>query len=143
MVLLHLVHHATATSTNRVRIELPHEIKSQVITLKKSIVVHRCDPSHPEGFCENVVYVDLPFVSMYENSNNNAHSWLPLSVDPEKYRTESDYHIRFKAGDIPIRFDVLFYKKPDGTPYNFQTDVNDSLQEVHLWFEYESNVSVV
>ena len=139
MVLLHLVHMATATKTNRVRINLPHEVKSQVVTLKKSIVVHSC----PDGMCENVLYVDFPFVSMYENSNNNSHSWLPISINPGVYRTESDYHIRFKAADIPISFDVDFYKKADGTVFNFEAGVPGQLQEVHLYFEYESNVSVV
>lgn len=139
MVLLHLAHMATATPTNRIRINLPHEVKAQALTLKKSIVVHKC----PDGNCEHILYVDFPFVSLYENSNNNSHSWLPLSIDPAVYRTESDYHIRFKTADIPISFDVDFYKKADGTVFNFQAGVDGLLQEVHLFFEYESNVSVV
>lgn len=139
MVLLHLSHKSNATPTNRVRIELPHAINAQVLTLKKSIVVLQHDANNT--FQEHVCYIDLPFVSMYEASSSNSHSWLPLSVDPSKSRTESDYHYRFKAENIPNTFDVYFYRDSNGTPFEFETATNDKLQEVHLWFEYESNIT--
>lgn len=141
MVLLHLNATATANATNTFRVNLPHKIISQVFTIKKSIIAQQYNATGANT--NHIVYCDLPFISMYEATNNNSQPWLPLSFDPSNNRTESDYHIRVKAEELPMSFDVRLYKDTDGTPFELETGVNNQLQSVDLFFEYETNQSFV
>lgn len=141
MVLLHISAKASATASHKFRVELPHKIISQVFTIKKSIIVQQYNASGANT--NHIAYLNVPWISMYEATNNNSQPWLPLSFDPSQSRTESDYHIRIKAEELPMAFDIELYKDADGTPFQFQSGTNNQLQSVDLFFEYETNQSFV
>ena len=141
MVLLHLTLQSTDVASNTLRMDLPHGITPQVMTLKKSIVVHQHDAANT--FKENVIYIDLPFISMNEAVSNNSHNWFPISVNPHQHRTESDYHLRFHSERVEPSFDVSVYKDAAGQPFEFKTDADNFLQEIHLFFEYETQLPIM
>ena len=102
--LLHISAKASATASHKFRVELPHKIISQVFTIKKSIIVQQYNASG--AYTNHICYLNVPWISMYEATNNNSQPWLPLSFDPSQSRTESDYHIRIKAEELPMAFDL-------------------------------------
>lgn len=135
MVLLHIALEGGATATNRLRVDLPHKLPSQVLRLVKTIVNIR----QPHTHVKDVIYVDLPFLSGYELTNNNSHSWLPISTDPGASRTESDCDLRVKAEEVQQSFFVDVYQDPAGTPFELQTMTADKINSIHLFFEYSTN----
>ncbi len=137
MVLLHISLDATATSTNKVKVSLPHEIQNQTLTLKKSIVFQK----HANGGGNHsVIYLKLgKIISNYEITSNSSENYLPISMDPDVNRTESDYHISFHAEKIPREFYIEVFSDVNGTALDFETDANHKLQHISLLFEYQSN----
>lgn len=137
MVLLHLAIEGGATASHRFRVDLPHKIPSQVMRLTKTIVNIRAPHTHTK----DVIYVALPFISGFEVTNNNAHSYLAVSTDPDPNvsRTESQRDERIKVEEVEQSFFVELYKDPNGTPFELQTMTADKINAVHLFLEYETN----
>jgi len=137
MVLLHIQLPATATATNKVRVNLPHGIPSQVVKLVKTIVVQKYDASGANT--NDMAYLSIPWLSNYEVTSSTSTALLPISFDNTINRTESVQDIKMKAEDISRAFDISVFKDANGTPFNLQTSTNNAIQSIHLFFEYSTN----
>ncbi len=137
MVLLHIALNATATATNTVRVSLPHEIQNQTLTLKKTIVEQQYAAG---GTNPSIIYVEMgKWLSHYEVTSSEHVEYLPVSMDPGKDRTESDYHISFHAETIPKEFDIKLYSDAQRTPLELQSATDHKIQHISLLFEYSHN----
>lgn len=141
MVLFHIHLTAGATPTNKFRVKLSHPIPAQPMTLKKTVVRQTYNAT---GANTNpIIYARLGnFLSHYEITSNSGESLLPIVFHPAQPRSESDYHIKFKADDIPTEFDVELYSDSAMTPILLGTG-NNQLLSVCLFFEYASNDNFV
>ena len=141
MVLFHIHLTAGATATNKFRVKLSHPIPAQPMTLKKSIVRQTYNAT---GANTNpIIYARLGnWLSHYEITSNSGESLLPIVFAPQRDRTAEDYHIKFKADDVPTEFDVELFSDSAMTPINLGTG-NNELLSVCLFFEYASNDNFV
>lgn len=169
MPLLHLRLEPTAEGSNVCDIHLPHEIRTQVMKYKKSVVRYVGDETvgtdqdgdgDARDLQETMIFVDLPFFTGYEiTSNVGGGGLLPVHLpdpiqqqpttnnDPPRHIAESDYHINLKAESLPQKFQVRTFGNDGITPKPFtlkslgtQTNAeNNHLVQVDLYFEYETN----
>lgn len=137
MVLLHIELASTATASNTVRVNLPHPIPSQVVKLVKSVVTQKHNASGQNA--NDMLYLSVPWLSNYEVTSSTSTSLLPISYDNSVNRTEADHDVKLKAEDISRAFDISVFKDADGTPFNLQTNTNNAISSIHLFFEYGSN----
>lgn len=128
MPLLHFRLLPIEEGSNECEVSLPHEVRSQILKYKKSII--SCIPdentsSDIDGdgdaldmFPHGSVMIDLPFFTGYEiTSNVGGGGLLPVSTtskagqyaassasEARRADYESDYHINLKAEEIPSKF---------------------------------------
>lgn len=135
MVLLHLKLTPKAEGSNECVVDLPHEIRSQVLRYKKSyarFVGDVATGSDNDGSGSQDTYdilgagcvmLDFPFFTGYETTTNAGTGMLPVLVgaavpvgravsDTASDIVESinDYHINLKAEDIPLTFTVKAFQ---------------------------------
>mgnify|MGYP003649080536 CR=1 FL=1 len=141
MVLLHLQLKPKVEGGNVCEVHLSHEVRSQVLKYKKSLISVVPDEnvaSDADGDSENLeffphgcIMLDLPFFSGYEVTSNVASGGLLPVVCDDGGRSgwmgstgitsrradfHTDYHINLKAEVIPARFNVKVFKADGITP---------------------------
>ena len=128
MPLLHFQLLPIAEGSNICEVSLPHEVRSQILKYKKSLI--SCIPDenqlqdgdgdgdNSDMFPAGCVMVDLPFFTGYEiTSNVGGGGLLPVvckaeagqysasfSSEARRADMEADYHINLKAEEIPSKF---------------------------------------
>ena len=139
MVLLHIQLTSDTLisgSTHKHTVSIAHSIPSQVMTLKKSVIVQKYNATGANT--NHTVFVDLNFLSHYEVSSTTGEMELPLTFDPTVNRTDAEYHIKLKAEAVPKKFSIGVFKDASRTPFPFGSD-NNKLQQIDLFLEYETN----
>lgn len=169
MPLLHLRLTPREEGSNVCDIHLPHEIRTQVLRYKKSVVRYVGDEAvgtdqdadgDPRDLQEDMIFIDLPFFTGFEiTSNVGGGGLLPVVLPdpirqepttnnaPPRHIVESEYHINLKAENIPQKFEVRTFGNDGITPKKFTlknlgqqtTTENHFLTQVDLIFEYETN----
>ena len=137
MVLLHLKLVPKAEGSNECIVNLPHEIRSQVLRYKKSyarFVGDVATGTDNDGSGSQDAYdilgagcvmLDFPFFTGYETTTNTGggSGQLPVLVGAavpvgravsdtaaDVVESINDYHINLKAEDIPLNFTVKAFK---------------------------------
>ena len=144
MVLFHLSFKATASASNKFRVELPHPVPLQPMRYVRSVV--NLNYSSVSALSNSVVYARMPWLTHYEMTNNKAENLLPIVMQPvpvdntdNSTFTNTAYDITFKAEDIPQSFDVEFFQDDGITPQEFRLGFANKIQSIDLFFEYGHN----
>ncbi len=133
MAIFHIACYFETGKNGAVTVEVPHDLPPQQFILRKVVSDIAAVNRHGSG-----MYVDLPFVTDFENCSTDHTSRLFLGHDETSQYSSEEYHLRFRVTDKISKgpMTLRFYKDAEATTMATDLDGDDSL---HLYFEYDTN----
>ena len=124
MVLLHI---RLNGSNYKTTVNLSHEIKTSMLTLKNVNVLK----ANAGDYTSGVYKVYIPFLSTEIISSSGESHILPVPNDPEKKFVNTYYNTKLRGENIVEKFDVKVYDE--------SLNASTAFTSMDLFFEYESD----
>ena len=124
MVLLHI---RLDGSNSKTTVNLSHEIKTSMLTLKNVNVLK----ANAGDYTSGVYKVYIPFLSNSVISSGGESHILPVPNDPEKKFVNTYYNTEFRSEDIVEKFDVKVYDE--------SLNATTAFTSMDLFFQYDSD----
>ena len=131
MVLLHL-----RLTEQEQQLDIPHDIKAQVVVLRKIVVQKDTSAGNllGGGICLDLNAMTNSFEIM--TSEHNGYLTVPL-LDGSAL-TNHEFHIKFSAEQIKSQFRMKTFKY-DGVEKAVFGSGNGHIDSIDIYFEYETN----